>query len=167
MASIPAVSRSGGYNLRNTDPSIAPGPFDQETQDSFELGVKAAVRPQPDQCRGLLQPADSDLPTRDQLSGAAWRQPGDPQHRRCDNQGGRSRGVVLHPAEPSRCRGNLVTSTASIATSSSTSAATASSTISIAAAETAASCPVDLWRRADLRSTHRSSLGTATARVTL
>jgi len=32
--------RSGGYNLRNTDPGIPPGPFDQETQDSFELGVK-------------------------------------------------------------------------------------------------------------------------------
>ncbi|MDO9370958.1 MAG: TonB-dependent receptor [Sphingopyxis sp.] len=32
--------RSGGYNLRNTDAAVAPGPFDQETQDSFELGVK-------------------------------------------------------------------------------------------------------------------------------
>jgi len=32
--------RSGGYNLRNTDPSVPPGPFDQEVQDSFELGVK-------------------------------------------------------------------------------------------------------------------------------
>jgi len=32
--------RSGGYNLRNTDPTASPGPFDQETQDSFEVGVK-------------------------------------------------------------------------------------------------------------------------------
>ncbi|KGB56300.1 TonB-dependent receptor precursor [Sphingopyxis sp. LC81] len=32
--------RSGGYNLRNTDPGVPPGPFDQEVQDSFELGVK-------------------------------------------------------------------------------------------------------------------------------
>ncbi len=32
--------RSGGYNLRNTDPTASPGPFDQETQDSFELGLK-------------------------------------------------------------------------------------------------------------------------------
>lgn len=32
--------RSGGYNMRNTDPGVPPGPFDQETQDSFELGVK-------------------------------------------------------------------------------------------------------------------------------
>lgn len=32
--------RSGGYNMRNTDPSVPPGPFDQETQDSFELGAK-------------------------------------------------------------------------------------------------------------------------------
>ncbi|WP_405229387.1 TonB-dependent receptor [Lentisalinibacter sediminis] len=33
--------RSGGYNMRNTDPDFPPGPLDQETQDSFELGVKA------------------------------------------------------------------------------------------------------------------------------
>ncbi|GMM93965.1 MULTISPECIES: TonB-dependent receptor [Pseudomonadota] len=32
--------RSGGYNLRNTDPAVPPGPFNQETQDSFELGAK-------------------------------------------------------------------------------------------------------------------------------
>jgi iron complex outermembrane receptor protein len=32
--------RSGGYNLRNTDPGVPPGPFDQEVQDSFELGAK-------------------------------------------------------------------------------------------------------------------------------
>lgn len=32
--------RSGGYNMRNTDGGVPPGPFDQETQDSFELGVK-------------------------------------------------------------------------------------------------------------------------------
>lgn len=32
--------RSGGYNLRNTDPAVPPGPFDQETQDSVELGLK-------------------------------------------------------------------------------------------------------------------------------
>ncbi len=32
--------RSGGYNLRNTSLTAAPGPFDQETVDSFELGLK-------------------------------------------------------------------------------------------------------------------------------
>ena len=32
--------RSGGYNLRNTSPTASPGPFDEEEQDSFELGVK-------------------------------------------------------------------------------------------------------------------------------
>ena len=33
--------RSGGYNLRNTAPGVAPGPFDAEEQDAFELGLKA------------------------------------------------------------------------------------------------------------------------------
>lgn len=33
--------RSGGYNLRNTSPTAAPGPFDEEEQDSFEVGVKS------------------------------------------------------------------------------------------------------------------------------
>lgn len=32
--------RSGGYNLRNADPAFSPGPFDEETQNSFEVGVK-------------------------------------------------------------------------------------------------------------------------------
>ena len=32
--------RSGGYNLRNTSPTASPGPFDEEEQDSFELGIK-------------------------------------------------------------------------------------------------------------------------------
>ena len=32
--------RSGGYNLRNTDLGVPPGPFDQEVQDSFEIGTK-------------------------------------------------------------------------------------------------------------------------------
>ncbi len=32
--------RSGGYNLRNTAPAFAPGPFDEETQNSFEVGAK-------------------------------------------------------------------------------------------------------------------------------
>ncbi len=32
--------RSGGYNLRSTSLAFAPGPFDQESQDSFEIGVK-------------------------------------------------------------------------------------------------------------------------------
>ena len=32
--------RSGGYNLRNTDAGVPPGPFDQEMQDSFEIGTK-------------------------------------------------------------------------------------------------------------------------------
>ena len=32
--------RSGGYNLRNTTPGASPGPFDQETQRSYEIGMK-------------------------------------------------------------------------------------------------------------------------------
>ena len=32
--------RSGGYNLRNTSPTASPGPFDEEEQNSLELGVK-------------------------------------------------------------------------------------------------------------------------------
>jgi len=37
--------RSGGYNLRNTspDPADSPGPFDQETVDSYELGYKSEL----------------------------------------------------------------------------------------------------------------------------
>lgn len=37
-------TRSGGYNLRNTsmNPLDVPGPFDQETVDSFELGYKSS-----------------------------------------------------------------------------------------------------------------------------
>lgn len=36
-------TRSGGYNMRNTsfNPADIPGPFDQETVDSFELGYKS------------------------------------------------------------------------------------------------------------------------------
>jgi iron complex outermembrane receptor protein len=33
--------RSGGYNMRNTSPTAAPGPFDQETVDTFEVGLKS------------------------------------------------------------------------------------------------------------------------------
>lgn len=32
--------RSGGFNLRNTAADVAPGPFDQEEQDSIEIGMK-------------------------------------------------------------------------------------------------------------------------------
>jgi len=32
--------RSGGYNFRNTDPGVTPGPFDSEDQSSFEVGWK-------------------------------------------------------------------------------------------------------------------------------
>lgn len=32
--------RSGGYNFRNTSVIFDPGPFDEEKQDSFEVGVK-------------------------------------------------------------------------------------------------------------------------------
>jgi iron complex outermembrane receptor protein len=32
--------RSGGYNLRSINTAVAPGPFDQEVQDSFEIGLK-------------------------------------------------------------------------------------------------------------------------------
>ncbi|MBN7798012.1 TonB-dependent receptor [Parahaliea mediterranea] len=33
--------RSGGYNLRNTNPAFSPGPFDEEQVDSFEVGYKS------------------------------------------------------------------------------------------------------------------------------
>jgi len=33
--------RSGGYNLRNTDPSEAPGPFDEEEVNNYEFGYKS------------------------------------------------------------------------------------------------------------------------------
>jgi len=33
--------RSGGYNLRHTAPEVTPGPFDDERQNSFELGFKS------------------------------------------------------------------------------------------------------------------------------
>ena len=32
--------RSGGYNLRNTSPAAAPGPFDPESTSVFEIGLK-------------------------------------------------------------------------------------------------------------------------------
>lgn len=32
--------RSGGYNFRNVNTAVRPGPFDQEKQDSYEVGVK-------------------------------------------------------------------------------------------------------------------------------
>ena len=34
--------RSGGYNVRNTSFSIAPGPYDPERHDAFEVGAKSA-----------------------------------------------------------------------------------------------------------------------------
>ena len=33
--------RSGGYNTRNTSFTIAPGPYDPELQDAFEIGLKS------------------------------------------------------------------------------------------------------------------------------
>ncbi|TDG12149.1 TonB-dependent receptor [Seongchinamella unica] len=33
--------RSGGYNLRNTDPTEAPGPFDEEEVNNYEFGYKS------------------------------------------------------------------------------------------------------------------------------
>jgi iron complex outermembrane receptor protein len=35
--------RSGGYNFRNLNPNVSPGPFDQEQQDAYEVGVKHEV----------------------------------------------------------------------------------------------------------------------------
>ena len=32
--------RSGGYNFRNVFPAVAPGPFDDEIQNSYEIGLK-------------------------------------------------------------------------------------------------------------------------------
>ncbi len=39
-ASFAQGFRSGGYNFRNLNPNVAPGPFDQEKQDAYEVGVK-------------------------------------------------------------------------------------------------------------------------------
>lgn len=33
--------RSGGYNVRNTALTVSPGPYDQEDQDAFEVGIKS------------------------------------------------------------------------------------------------------------------------------
>ncbi|MBV1878437.1 MAG: TonB-dependent receptor [Pseudomonadales bacterium] len=35
--------RSGGYNLRNTNSRQRPGPWDEESQDSYELGMKTEL----------------------------------------------------------------------------------------------------------------------------
>jgi iron complex outermembrane receptor protein len=35
--------RSGGYNFRNGNVAVAPGPFDSEKQDSFEIGLKQEI----------------------------------------------------------------------------------------------------------------------------
>jgi iron complex outermembrane receptor protein len=35
--------RSGGYNFRNTNSAVNPGPFDDEKQNSFEIGIKQDV----------------------------------------------------------------------------------------------------------------------------
>ena len=32
--------RSGGYNVRSNNPAALPGPYDQETQDAYEIGTK-------------------------------------------------------------------------------------------------------------------------------
>lgn len=34
-------NRSGGFNLRNTSNTASPGPFDEESQDSYEAGMKS------------------------------------------------------------------------------------------------------------------------------
>lgn len=39
-ASFAQGFRSGGYNFRNLNANVAPGPFDQEKQDAYEVGVK-------------------------------------------------------------------------------------------------------------------------------
>lgn len=39
-ASFAQGFRSGGYNFRNLNPNVAPGPFDQEKQDAYEVGLK-------------------------------------------------------------------------------------------------------------------------------
>ena len=35
--------RSGGYNMRNTNEAVSPGPFNEEQQDVFELGAKGTI----------------------------------------------------------------------------------------------------------------------------
>ncbi|MBV1904577.1 MAG: TonB-dependent receptor [Pseudomonadales bacterium] len=42
-ASFTKGFRSGGYNLRNTSPSQRPGPWDEESQDSYEVGLKSEI----------------------------------------------------------------------------------------------------------------------------
>ncbi|MBY8822638.1 TonB-dependent receptor [Sphingomonas colocasiae] len=39
-ASFSKGFRSGGYNFRNLNPNVDPGPFDQEKQDAYEIGLK-------------------------------------------------------------------------------------------------------------------------------
>ncbi|WP_454798192.1 TonB-dependent receptor [Novosphingobium lindaniclasticum] len=35
--------RSGGYNFRNVNPAVDPGPFDDEVQNSYEIGMKKDI----------------------------------------------------------------------------------------------------------------------------
>jgi len=42
-ASFAKGFRSGGYNFRNLNPNVAPGPFDQEKQDAYEIGLKQDI----------------------------------------------------------------------------------------------------------------------------
>ena len=42
-ASFAKGFRSGGYNFRNLNPNVDPGPFDQEKQDAYEIGLKQEV----------------------------------------------------------------------------------------------------------------------------
>lgn len=39
-ASFAQGFRSGGYNFRNLNPNVQPGPFDQERQNAYEIGLK-------------------------------------------------------------------------------------------------------------------------------
>lgn len=42
-ASFAKGFRSGGYNFRNLNPNVDPGPFDQEKQDAYEIGLKQEI----------------------------------------------------------------------------------------------------------------------------
>ena len=55
--------RSGGYNFRNTDPGVTPGPFDAEDQSSVRARLEAGFcgRPRAPQCSRLSTTRSSDI----------------------------------------------------------------------------------------------------------
>jgi iron complex outermembrane recepter protein len=68
--------RSGGYNVRSTVGSVSPGPYDQEIQDAYELGVKSDLFDRKLRVNGAvfynrIRGLQRDISTADPLVGSA------------------------------------------------------------------------------------------------